>query len=121
MELDYRKMDISELDSNIPQGRGMIKWQPFATMPEQYERIAQMIDDQAKCNPPSFDNETLVMLEERLRRSIGDTVILRYWNEGFEVQLECRGEYIDNRTQMVIVSKQVEVLNIEFKHIYEII
>lgn len=120
MELDYRKMDISELDSNIPQGRGMIKWQPFATMPEQYERIAEMIDDQAKCNPPSFDNETLVMLEERLRQSIEETVILRYWNNGFEVQLECRIEYIDNRTQMVIVSKGVEVLNIKFIHIYEV-
>jgi hypothetical protein len=64
MELDYRDMDISELNLNIPQGRGMFKWQPFATMPEQYERIAKMIDDQAKCNPPSFDNEILVMLEE---------------------------------------------------------
>ncbi|WP_342387289.1 hypothetical protein [Salinicoccus bachuensis] len=64
MELDYRDMDISELSLNIPQGRGMIKWQPFATMPEQYERITKMIDDQAKCNPPSFDNEILVMIEE---------------------------------------------------------
>ncbi|MEZ2459289.1 YolD-like family protein [Salinicoccus roseus] len=120
MGLDYREMDISELDSNIPQGRGMIKWQPFATMPEQYERIARMIDDQSKCAPPSFDNETLVMLEERLRRSIGEAVILRYWNDGFEVQLECRVEYIDNRTQMVIVSKGTEVLNIKFSHIYEV-
>ncbi|WP_271396897.1 YolD-like family protein [Salinicoccus roseus] len=120
MGLDYREMDISELDSNIPQGRGMIKWQPFATMPEQYEHIAKMIDDQAKCDPPSFDNEVLVMLEERLRRSIGEEVILRYWNDGFEVQLECRVEYIDNRTQLVIVSKGTEVLNIKFSHIYEV-
>ncbi|WP_373446165.1 YolD-like family protein [Salinicoccus bachuensis] len=54
-----------------------------------------------------------------MRRSIGETVILRYWNEGFEVQLKCQVEYIDNRTQMVIVSKQAEVLNIEFRNIYE--
>lgn len=121
MKLDYREMDISELDSNIPQGRGMIKWQPFATMPEQYERIAQMIDDQAKCAAPTHDNETLVMLEEELRKSVGGTVVLRYWNDGYEVQLECRIEYIADRAGMVVVSKGPEVINVQFKYIYEII
>lgn len=52
-------------------------------MPEQYERIAQMIDRNLKCNPPSFDNEVRsVTLEERLRQSIGETVVLSYWNDG---------------------------------------
>lgn len=121
MELDYREMDVSELDSNIPQGRGMIKWQPFATMPEQYERVAEMIEDQAKCPPPIHDNEILVMLEEELRRSIGETVVLRYWNDGFEVQLECKIEYIADKAGMVVVSKGREVIHVDFKYIYEII
>lgn len=119
--LDYREMDVSELDSNIPQGRGMVKWAPFATMPEQYERVAEMIEDQAKSTAPSHDNETLVMLEEELRRSVGETVVLRYWNDGFEVQLECRIEYIADKAGMVVVSKGAEVINVEFRYIYEII
>ena len=27
--MDYRELPQSELNSNIPQGRGMIKWAPF--------------------------------------------------------------------------------------------
>lgn len=120
-KLDYREMDVSELDSNIRQGRGMIKWQPFATMPEQYERVAEMMEDQAKYPAPIHDNETLVMLEEELRRAIGKTVVLRYWNDGYEVQLECRIEYIADRAGMVVVSKGREVIHVLFKYIYGII
>ena len=120
-KLDYREMDVSELDSNIPQGRGMIKWQPFATMPEQYERVAEMMEENAKVPAPTHDNETLVRLEEELRRSVGETVVLRYWNNGYEVQLECRIEYIADRAAMAVVSKGHEVINVEFKYIYEII
>jgi len=46
MELDYRQIPYERLDSNIPQGRGMIKWAPFATMPEQYESVNQLIYEQ---------------------------------------------------------------------------
>ncbi|MCG1009208.1 YolD-like family protein [Salinicoccus sp. ID82-1] len=120
-ETDYRKIPVGQLDSNIPQGRGMIKWQPFATMPEQYERIARMIEDQAKCEPPSFDDETLVRLEEQIRRQIGEMVVLRYWSEGFEVQLECEINYIDNHSRTVVVLKNREVIAIQFAHIYEIL
>jgi|SRR5699024_3238546 len=119
--LDYREIPQDQLNSNIPQGRGMIKWAPFATMPEQYERVAEMIEDQAKCPAPSHDNETLVMLEEELRRSVGEMVVLRYWNDGYEVQLECRIEYMADKAGMVVVSKGREVINVEFKYIYEIV
>lgn len=121
MEMDYRKIPYDELDSNIPQGRGMIKWQPFATTPELYERIEQMMDDQAKVEAPAHDDEVLMMLEEQLRRSLGQRIVLRYWNNGYEVQLECQLEYIDNRSRMIVVSKEGELLNISFDNIYEVI
>ncbi len=99
----------------------MIKWMPFATMPEQYERVAEMIEDQAKCPAPTHDNETLVRLEEELHCSIGKTVVLGYWNDGYEVQMECRIEYIVDRAGMVVVRKGKEVVHVEFKHIYEVV
>ncbi|GAB3061742.1 YolD-like family protein [Salinicoccus sesuvii] len=120
-ETDYRKIPVEKLNSNIPQGRGMIKWQPFATMPEQYERIARMIEDQAKCDPPSFDEETLVRLEEQVRRQVGEIVVLRYWAEGFELHLECEIKYVDNGARTVIVCKNYEMFAISFDHIYEIL
>ncbi|GAB3065126.1 YolD-like family protein [Salinicoccus sesuvii] len=119
-ETDYRKIPVEQLNSNIPQGRGMIKWQPFATMPEQYRRIEQMIDDQAKCSPPQFDNDILVMIEEKVRRNLGKEIVLRYWNNGFEVPLECKVEYIDDKTGIVIVSKGLELIHVKFVQIYEV-
>ncbi|SOC45100.1 YolD-like protein [Salinicoccus kekensis] len=80
-----------------------------------------MIDQQAKSNPPSFDNETIIMLEERLRMNLGKSILLRYWNDGLEVFLNCKLEYIDNRTSIIIVSKNIELIYIKFNHIYEII
>ena len=47
-ETDYRKIPREYLNPRIPQGRGMVKWQPFKTMPEQYERLEQYILDQNK-------------------------------------------------------------------------
>lgn len=80
-----------------------------------------MIEENAKSPAPSHDDETLVVLEEQLRRSIGETVVLRYWNDGYEVQVECRIEYIADKAGMVVVSKGAEVINVRFKCIYEII
>ncbi|MCO6217918.1 hypothetical protein LZT70_06470 [Staphylococcus epidermidis] len=31
-ETDYRKIPREYLDTNIPKGRGSVKWQPFATI-----------------------------------------------------------------------------------------
>lgn len=118
---DYRKIPQEYLDSNIPQGRGMIKWAPFKTMPEQYERIANMMDEQAKCNPPAYDNDTKVMIEEQVRNNIGEDVVLRYWQDGFEICLDCKIEYIDDRTGIIIVSKGIELIHIKFQYIYGII
>jgi hypothetical protein len=59
------------------------------------------------------------MLEGQLRRLVVETIILRYWNDSFEIQLECQVEYMDNRTQIVIVSREAEVLKIELINIYE--
>lgn len=36
-ETDYHKIPREYLNPRIPQGRGIVKWQPFKTMPQQYE------------------------------------------------------------------------------------
>lgn len=120
-ETDYRKIPYEKLNSNIPQGRGMVKWQPMATMPEQYENIEKIFNENAMVDAPIHDDETLIRIEEELKRSINQVVILRYWNNGFEVQLECKIEYMDKSTKSVVVSKDREIISINFYNIYELI
>ncbi|MEJ7422961.1 YolD-like family protein, partial [Staphylococcus haemolyticus] len=56
-ETDYRKIPREYLDSQIPQGRGMVKWAPFATLPEQFERIHEYILDQDKIQRPTLSED----------------------------------------------------------------
>lgn len=115
-------MNSSKLsDNHIPKGRGMVKWLPMSTIPEQYERISKILDEQDMIDPPIHDNETRINLEEKLKYSINKRVVLRYWSHGYEVQLDCIIYYIEIETQLIIVKKDNEFLNISFKYIYDLI
>ena len=118
--MDYRELPQSELNSNIPQGRGMIKWAPFATIPEQYENVDKMIEAQAHVPEPYLTEDLLQALELKLRELIDSNVILRYWCAGYEHQIECKVEHIDNWSRVVTVSKEDNLIYVEFKHIYEV-
>ncbi len=58
-ETDYRKIPREYLNPRIPQGRGMVKWQAFKTLPEQYEQLEQYIQDQNKIDKPSLSDDQL--------------------------------------------------------------
>lgn len=114
-------MNVSKLaDINIPQGRGMIKWEPFATMPEQYENVNKMIESQLHMPEPSLTEDLLQELELKLRELLDCNVILRYWSGGYEHQIECKVEHIDNWGRVVSVSKHNHNIYVEFRHIYEV-
>lgn len=118
--MDYREFPQSELNNNIPQGRTMVKWAPFATMPEQYENVDKMIESQLHMPEPSLTEDLLQELELKLRELLNENVILRYWSGGYEHQIECKVEHIDNWSRVVSVSKDNHIIYVEFKHIYEV-
>lgn len=53
---DYRNIPREYLNPRIPQGRGMVKWQAFKTLPEQYEQLERYIQDQNKIDRPSLSD-----------------------------------------------------------------
>ena len=118
--MDYRELPHSELNNNIPQGRGMIKWAPFATMPEQFENVDKMIESQLHVPEPNLTEDLLQALELKLRELIDCNVVLRYWSTGYEHQIECKIEHIDNWSRVVSVSKDNHIIYVEFRHIYEV-
>lgn len=118
--LDYRNMPPHLLNNNIPEGRTMIKWQPFATMPEQYENIDKMIESQLHMPEPYHTEDLMQELELKLRDLLNENVILRYWQDGFEYQIECKIEHIDNGGRIITVSKEDSLIYVEFKYIYDV-
>lgn len=84
-ETDYRNIPSELLDSNIPVGRGMIKWVPFATLPEQFETIQQYIIDQNKITRPVLSDDQLAELNIRLHEALqyAQPVEVKFYNNGF--------------------------------------
>ncbi|CAA3878541.1 yolD-like family protein [Staphylococcus aureus] len=84
-ETDYRNVPRELLDNNIPMGRGMIKWAPFATLPEQFETIQQYIIDQNKIPRPVLSDDQLAELNIRLHEALqyAQPVEVKFYNNGF--------------------------------------
>ncbi|HDH4585493.1 TPA: YolD-like family protein [Staphylococcus aureus] len=84
-ETDYRNVPRELLDNNIPMGRGMIKWAPFATLPEQFETIQQYIIDQNKITRPVLSDDQLAELNTRLHEALqyAQPVEVKFYNNGF--------------------------------------
>ncbi|MGW7815254.1 YolD-like family protein [Staphylococcus xylosus] len=82
---DYREIPIEYLNSRMPKGRVIFKWQAFKTMPEQYEQLEQYIQDQNKIDRPSLSDDQLNDLNEKLifKMYHDPTIELRYFETGY--------------------------------------
>lgn len=114
-------MNVSKLaDINIPQGRGMIKWAPFATMPEQYENVRTLHENNTHVPKPNLTVELQQELELKLRELVGQNVILRYWQAGHEYIIECTIVNVDEWSEHVTAVKEGSVITVLFKDVYSV-
>jgi len=66
-------------NANMPKGRGMVKWQPFASMPEQFACIKEMIHEQTKVPRPILTQDAKEMIENKLLMLyLGEEEVLQY-------------------------------------------
>ncbi|TDM00693.1 YolD-like family protein [Macrococcus carouselicus] len=96
-ELDYRKVDTSQLNPHIPKGRGMIKWAPFATMPEQFQDVRQQIENQNKITRPELSDDRLQELDIQLKEALHRQcpVLIQFYHDGYIDELTMTVERID--------------------------
>ncbi|WP_426952796.1 YolD-like family protein [Bacillus mycoides] len=66
-------------------GRGMVKWNPFASMPEQYEGIHRMFEEQYKVPKPYLTQDTKERIERALMQSLHEEkeILISYHRDGF--------------------------------------
>lgn len=65
-ETNYGKIPREYLDSNVPKGRGFVKWLAFKTIPEQYQQIERYMENQNKAERPSLLDNQLNVLNEKV-------------------------------------------------------
>lgn len=103
-ETDYRKVERHLLNRNIPKGRGMIKWAPFATMPQQFADVKRQIESQSKIDRPELSEDRLQEINETLHIALAkhQDVALEYYLDGYIQSIEMTIEKIDQWAGLII-------------------
>ncbi len=107
-ETDYRKIPRQYLDANIPQGRGMVKWAPFATMPEQYQRLNDFIEEQNKIAMPSLSDDQFEMINRQLTYKFTQhqLAMISYWRNGYIQSIAAYIRRIDSLNRCITISNE---------------
>lgn len=123
--MDYREMPRESLNSNIPQGRGMIKWAPFATMPEQFENVRKLQEDQMKIKRPELSNDRLDEIDRTLKNALAfkRQVQIEYYYDGRRFSVRLKIISVDIWSMIVVGQKNddEEMVFISFIDILNII
>lgn len=84
-------------------GLGMVKWQPFASMPEQFIGVKQIIDDQAKIPRPIITQDVKEEIERALLESmkLQKTIMISYYQDGQILHETVVTKAIARQTRMV--------------------
>ena len=122
--MDYRQMKTEELDSNIPVGRGMIKWAPFATMPEQFENVQNLIDSQDKITRPVLTDDRVDLLNRKMSYAMNHKlpVKIEYYYDGYRYTVDVEIIKIDQWSEVLLgrYLDSLETFFIPFMDILEI-
>ncbi|WP_462421394.1 YolD-like family protein [Salinicoccus sp. Marseille-QA3877] len=102
--MDYRDMPRESLNSNIPEGRGMIKWAPFATMPEQFENVRKLQEDQVKIQRPELSDDRLDEIDRTLKKALAlkRQVQIEYYYDGHRFSVRLKIISVDVWSMLVV-------------------
>ncbi|WP_002150976.1 YolD-like family protein (plasmid) [Bacillus mycoides] len=72
-------------NTNMPKGRGMVKWTPFAAMPEQFAGIREIIKEKNKITRPILTPEEKELIENLLLCSLlsEEEILITYYEDGY--------------------------------------
>ncbi|MFJ8521381.1 YolD-like family protein [Bacillus cereus] len=97
-------------------GRGMIKWQPFASLPEQFAGIKEIMCELNKVPKPMLTQDTRERIERALINSAQkqEDILISFYRDGFISNMYITVIRIDLNTNTVHCTDAFN-LNTEFK------
>ncbi|OIJ29106.1 YolD-like family protein [Staphylococcus sp. LCT-H4] len=107
-ETDYRKIPREYLNPRIPKGRNIVKWQPFKSLPIQYEMLDQYVEDQNKIDMPLLSQEQLEEINDKVSYKIENNIIseISYWENGYVYSIQCYIKKVDEINGIMIIMKE---------------
>ncbi|PDZ70998.1 YolD-like family protein [Bacillus pseudomycoides] len=72
-------------NANMSKERGMVKWTPFASMPEQFAGIRKIIEEKTKVPRPILTQDTKERNENKLLFSLlsEEEILITYYEDGY--------------------------------------
>ncbi|PDZ02125.1 3-oxoacyl-ACP synthase [Bacillus cereus] len=97
-------------------GRGMVKWQPFASMPEQFAGIREILSDLNKIPKPVVSEDMQEQLQICLVQSLQtkEEILISYYRDGMVHDMYINVLHIEPMTRTVYCTDAFG-LNTEFK------
>ncbi|EGQ0303389.1 YolD-like family protein [Staphylococcus pseudintermedius] len=105
---DYRKIPRHLLNPKIPKWRGIVKWQPFKTIPEQYEMIKQYEKNQNKIDKPLLSEEQIQDVNQKLQYVVYNNIYItvEYWRNGYMCTIKGYIKTIDELNQEIQLTNE---------------
>ncbi|HDB3064998.1 TPA: YolD-like family protein [Staphylococcus aureus] len=121
-ETDYRKIPRKYLNPNIPQGRGMKKWLPMATIPEQYERLEQYIQGQNKIEKPLLSEDQIENINDTLASKMIDNTLakVQYFANGYIKSVQGIIHKVDTLDSVLYIYTDDVLMPVKLTDIYNI-
>ncbi|MEB8859074.1 YolD-like family protein [Bacillus cereus] len=72
-------------NANMPRGRAMVKFTPFAAIPEQFAGIREIIKEKNKVTRPILTDEEKELIENMLLCSLlsEEEILITYYEDGY--------------------------------------
>ncbi|MDA2513369.1 YolD-like family protein [Bacillus cereus] len=72
-------------NANMPKGRKMVKWTPFAAMPEQFAGIREIVKEKTKVERPTLTQDEQERIENMLLCSLvsEEEIMITYYEDGY--------------------------------------
>ncbi|QWH04068.1 YolD-like family protein (plasmid) [Bacillus mycoides] len=91
-------------NANMPKGRGMVKWAPFAALTPQLDGIREIIKEQHKVIRPILTTEEKERIENMLLCSLAseEEIMITYYEDGYLLSSYMTVVDIDQKNSAVI-------------------
>ncbi|PDZ49715.1 3-oxoacyl-ACP synthase [Bacillus sp. AFS094611] len=72
-------------NANMPKGRGMVKWSPFAALTDQFDGIREIVKEKTKVERPTLTQDEQELIENKLLCSLlsEEEILITYYEDGY--------------------------------------
>lgn len=90
--------------------RGMVKWAPYKSLPEQEDYLEKMEEEKNKVDKSLLSDDELIELDTKLSTyNRGDPISIEYYDYGFIKIVDDYLDYIDTINKRIVLKNRMSI------------